>query len=352
MTFSASLPRFAEAPVKHARRSPLTVSSLLALAVACGEQGPPPAAEQRPIVGVMEVPISLRNDGPPPSDAIQLQASPSELHVNGQRVLTLERGRIPAAEIGPEGVTKLRAAIAAAPARSRAQLVLHAMVGYGTLARSVQALTEAGYREVSIAVRPLTSGAPPASMSWLALSAPRIAPAGAAPVDPAQFGGTSRNWSDFTAHWQETYDACRAARYIDCDPVPLATPEDGLLQVTLWARGQGMQIRFQRIGPPVPDPAQPRGPALIEGVRREPAGAGEEVPPTPDTDAVFTFRAEVATSADSGISQSMRPACGAAPCFTVLEADEETPVMRVVSFLGAAFPNGSAMPQLVLRLPD
>lgn len=332
------------------------LASLCATFVACGgQEEAAPAIDTTPIVGVMEVPISFRNDGSAPSDALRIEANQRELRLESVPIYQLERGRIPAAEVTPEGPTKLRTAIQGAPARSRAAITFHGMVGYGTLARTIQALTTSGYREISIAVRPMTTGSPPAAMSWLAISSPQIAPPGQAPVDPAVYGGATRPWADFQPLWEDAYAACRAGRYVDCDPSPLAFAEGGFLQVVLFARGQQMVVRFNRVGgEPIPDPAEQAagGPALIEGVRRDAPGAGEEVPPTPIGQAVFSHRAEVATAEDSAITNMMRPACGAEVCQTVIEADEETPIMRVVSLLGASFPNGSTPPQLVFRLPQ
>lgn len=330
--------------------------ALGAAAVACGgSETAEDAVDTTPIIGLMELPISHRNDAPAPADALRIEVSPTELRLDSRPVYTLERGRVPAAEITPEGLTQLRAAVQAAPARGRASIMAHGMVPYGTLVRTIQTLLASQYREILIAVRPLSpTGGAPSAASWLALSSPQIAPWGAEPVDPATYGGGSRQWRDFTSHWEESYQACRAAgvgQYTDCDPAPLATPEDGFLQAVLWARGRGMQIRFNRVGAPPPEVAAPSGPALIEGVRAQPAGAGEEEPPTPVTTGAFAFRAEVATTADSAMSGVMRPVCGASACQTVVEADDETPVLRVASMIGAAFPNGSTPPQVVFRLP-
>lgn len=333
----------------------LALSSILALAIAsaCGEEGgDAPAIDTTPIVGLMELPISHRNDGSAPSDALRIEISPTELRLDSQPVYSLERGRVPASEISPEGLTKLTTAIRGAPARSRATITAHSLVGYGTAARAVQSLTQAGYREISFAVRPLSAtGAAPTQASWLPVSAPQIAEGGREMLDPATYGGGNRPWSDFVDHWRDAYEACRAGAYVDCDPVPLAPAEGGFLQVVLWARGSGMQIRFNRSGAPPPEPVQPTGPRLIEGVGGPQPGEGEEVPPDPSVTGAFAFRATVATEAESPLSAVARPICGAAVCQTVVEADEETPMMRVLSFIGAVFPNGSTPPQLVFRLP-
>ncbi|UJR81566.1 ExbD/TolR family protein [Sandaracinus amylolyticus] len=333
------------------------LASALVLSTACGgSEAAEDAVDTTPIVGVMELPISHRGDATAPSDALRVEISPTELRLESRPVYTLERGRVPAAEVTADGLTQLRTALQAAPARPRVALTAHGMVPYGTLVRTIQTLTAAGYRDILLAVRPVSgTGAAPTAPSWMPISSPQIAPFGPEPVDPATYGGPARGWGDFTSRWEESYDACRAAgagQYTDCDPKASVTPEDGQMQVVLWARGRGMQVRFNRVGAPPPEPSKaPSGPALIEGVRAAPTGEGEEIPPDPSTTGAFAFRAEVATAADSAISGVTRPVCGASPCPTVVEADEETPVMRVVSLLGAAFPNGSSPPHLVLRLP-
>ncbi len=330
------------------------VAISLSFAVACGgSEEQTQAVDSTPIVGLMELPIAHRNDGPAPGDAMYVEISPTELRLDHQPVFTLDRGRLADSEISPEGLTKLTTALRGAPARSRVAITTHSLVPYGTASRVVQSLLAAGYREMSFAVRPHSpTGAPPSQASWLAISHPQIAQAGRGVLDPETYGGGVLQWRHFVEHWSESYAACRAGSYVDCDPVPAAPAEGGFLQTVLWARGSGMQIRFNRVGAPLPAPApgRPSAPALIEGVRAPSPTEGEEPPPDPSVSGAFAFRATVATEAQSPISNVMRPVCGASPCQVVVEADEETPMMRVLSFIGAAFPNGSMAPQIVFRL--
>ena len=58
-----------------------------------------------------------------------------------------------------------------------------------------------------------------------------------------------------------------------------------------------------------------------------------------------------ATAAESAISDMMRPLCGSHACGGVVVADKETMTMRVLSLLGAAFPDGSAPPTLAFLTP-
>lgn len=336
-------------------RAALALAPTMVLALlGCGEEAAPEeAVDTTPIVGLMELPISLRNDAPAPSGALRIEINQTELRLESRPVLELERnGRLPESAYDDTGIPALATAVHAAPARSSVSITAHSMVQWGTTLRVIQTLVAAGYRSPLIAVRtPSATGA--SSAAWMPITEPRIVAAGRQPVDPAEFGSGNRPWSDFATSWRPAYDACRAGRYVDCDFPQEAAPlaEGGFLQVRLFTRGQAMQIEFQRAGEPPPErPAG--GPALIEGVRAAaPAGAGEEVPPDPVMDATFSLRSDQAVLEDSPITGVVRPVCGAQPCQTVVEADDDTPTMRVVSLLGAAFPDGSTPPVLALRIP-
>lgn len=343
-------------------RAPVFFGASLALALpltlsACGEEAPPAPVELPPLVGALEVPIAFRNDAPQPSGALRIEASMTELRLDGQPVYTgLARGQVPDTEWTSEGLTQLLSRVRAAPARSSATLTLLGTVPYETAVRVVQTLSTAGYHDIVWAVRP--PGGNPTARGWLAMASPQVAPATGAYTFP----GTARPWEQFTAHWREMYDACRAGQYIDCDGSPNEPVPGGELQLVLWSRGQGMQMRFNQVNAPAATPTAAPRVALIEGVPAAPAANEPEAPP-PDTSGVFSFRADEATRVEtdratgtqtpsSAISTTARPVCGATPCTVLLEADAETPIMRVLSFVGAAFPNGSAAPIVAFRLPE
>lgn len=334
------------------------LAGLLSLSLlACGEDASTTAAELPPLVGTLELPIAFRNDAPLPSNALRIEASTTELRLDGQPVYTgLSRGMIPDAEWSEPALTALLARIREAPARSAAAITFMGAMPYQTAVRLVSTLSQAGYHEIAWAVRP--PGGDPSVRGWLAMSSPQIAPA----RGEYDFPGAARPWEHFTAAWRDMYDACRAGQYVDCDGAPNEPVTGGDLQVVLWTRGQGMQMRFNRIHAPEPVAAAPRQVALIEGVPQAAAPAEEEAPP-PDTSGTFSFRAEEATHVDtdrstnvqtpnSAISTTARPVCGAAPCSVILEADRETPMMRILSFVGAAFPNGSTAPIIAFRMPE
>lgn len=326
------------------RTSPTLASIVLATSVlaACGgEAAPPEDPELPPLVGALEVPISLRNDATTPSNALRIEISNTALHVDGHALYELARGVPPAAELTAEGYTQLRTRIAAIPARGIAALTIHGIAPYGTFVHVLQTLIAAGYHEFAIAVR-LPDGSP--SIRWMTITSPEIAP----DHGPVAFPGTERAWEDFTTHWSEVYDACRDGHYIDCDGTPAVAAPGGHLQLVLWSRGQGMILRFNQID--VLDGGVPAAPtvAMLPGVPQP--TSDDEPPPRPFTTGAFSFRADEATQADSAISVTTRPVCAASVCPTLVEADEGTAFMRVASLIGAAFPSGSTAPRLAFRL--
>jgi hypothetical protein len=328
------------------RHSLISITLAFVVLAACGEEAPPPDPELPPLVGALEVPISLRNGDPTPSNALRIEMSPSAMHVDGHALYDMTRGEPPDSEQTPEGYTQLRTRIASLPARGIAALTIHGMIPYGTFVRTLMTLQNAGYHEFAIAVRRPDSSP---TIHWMTFSSPEIVPS----HGPVAFPGTERPWEDFTSHWEEVYTACRSVGdrfYIDCDGLPAATAPGGHLQLVLWARGDGMIMRFNQVD--VEDAGVPpsTGVAMLPGVPQP--QSDEEPPPRPFTTGAFSFRASVATQADSAMSMTARPVCGAAVCPTVLEADVGTNFMRVMSMIGAAFPTGSTAPRIAFRIPD
>jgi hypothetical protein len=324
------------------RYSPISLALVSMVLAACGEEAPPPDPELPPLVGALEIPISLRNADPAPSNALRIEMSPTAMHVDGHALYEMTRGEPPDSEQTPEGYTQLRARVASLPARGVAALTVHAVVPYGTFVRTLQTLTAAGYHEFAIAVR-----SPDASpvIHWMTFSSPELAPA----TGPVAFPGTERPWEDFTQHWGDMYASCRTSGF-DCSGTPTVAAQGGHFQLVLWARGQGMVMRFNQVD--VTDAGVPPSTAvaMIPGVPRP--SSGDVEPPTPIATGAFSFRAEVATQADSAMSATMRPVCGAAVCPTIIEGDVGTNFMRVASMIGAAFPSGSTAPRLAFRIPE
>ncbi|HJK92939.1 MAG TPA: hypothetical protein RMH26_19560, partial [Polyangiaceae bacterium LLY-WYZ-15_(1-7)] len=297
-----------------------------------------------PVVGVMELPISFRFDSEP-QNALRVEASPTKLRVNGRTVLELEGGSLPAAESEGESIPALASAIDAAPAASVAALRLYASLPYSTTARIFATLKQKNVREAAIAVRRGQG----TEVGWLKLAGFDSRPQS---QEPHEFPAThQRPWDVLKPIWQQMREACEAGHQVNCDYESQNVAEGGNMQINLFARGNAMKVELVRFGGPDPEPSGGGGPELIEGIAPAPqAGEEEEAPPA--TDATFTWRARAATEDDSPISATMRPLCGAEGCGAVIEAEGQTATMRIISFIGAAFPNGSPDPQILFQIPE
>ena len=114
-----------------------------------------------------------------------------------------------------------------------------------------------------------------------------------------------------------------------------------------------MKVTFSQINAPEVTPTG-NGPALIEGVGPAlPRGVpGEMEPEPPATMGAYNVRHQEATNEDSALSNLVAPVCGDVTCQATVVTDASTPSMRVISMIGAAFPNGSHPPQLAFRIPE
>ena len=96
------------------------------------------------------------------------------------------------------------------------------------------------------------------------------------------------------------------------------------------------------------------GRALAQGadVDGVPQSGGGEPEVTPATEGAFTVRFQESTAADgSAISNMVAPVCADRQCQAIFLTDATAMSMRVISFLGATFPNGTQRPQVAFRLP-
>lgn len=313
-------------------------------AVGCGGEPEEPAESAEPILGVMEMPISFRFEPSEPANAVRIEASPSRLRLDGTTILEWERGRVPEASEDGLGIRELSAAIAAAPARRTAALSLHANLPYATMARIMGSLAAADVHEAAFAVRQGTTTTP----GWLGIGRFEVREQS---TEPHEWPATHmRGWPLMGEKWQEMYDACRENHYVDCAYKARNVAEGGLMHITLFARGNAVKVDLLRLGEPVPEEATPRGPALIDGIEPEPIAQDPNDAP-PATAAAFTWRFQASVEEDSPLSKTMRPICGIEPCGVLLEAEGQTQSMRIESFIGSAFPNGTPAPHVMFQVP-
>lgn len=335
------------------RASILVACSLFASTlglVACGEDEPEgEQADNTPIVGLYEIPISRRNQATAPSNAARLDISPTLMRLDGHEVVTLERGRPADSEVSDHVITKLRQQLTSGAARSQVALRIHASVPYLTFAEVLNTLESANQRDVLIAVR--TPGETPQE-AWMDLPHYQVIEHGAEP----SFEGRPAPWSAFTEHWEEVYQACRAGTYIDCDGPYARTAEGGELAMELWTRGQGMKVTWTQANPPEEEEegGGGGGVAMIEGVAAAPPDPTleEEGLSPPATTGAFNVRHQEATAEDSALSSFSQLVCGSTQCQATVVTDATTPCMRVISMIGAVFANGFTEPQLAFVLPE
>jgi hypothetical protein len=346
------------------------VLACIALGACGGDKPATEAAPTGPIVGVLELPISLRSRGAAPSDFHDLEISPTDVHLGGQPLLTLA----PGAWIAPGDrqatlVPKLAAALSKTP-HARLALTVASAIPYETVALLLATAKSAGVRSVSFKVRAPGSTS---ATGWISLDALDVRPKSKSDDEVAIAGVSKKPWSDFTSHWDDAQNACKASPTGSCAFKPTKVADGGDLKIVLHAAGQGVNVDFYRIGePPVAEPApapeKPEGkhgkhakhagkqgkkhkPELIDGVQapKDVADEAENAPPA--TEASFQFRAQEAVATPSAVSETLKPVCGAATCGVVIQADKSTLFVRVMSLLGAAFPDGTTAPFVVFELP-
>ena len=323
----------------------LGLGLILGLGVGCDEEEENQESAD-PIVGVMELPISYRYDPSAPSGAVEIEIGPSNLRVDAHTVVELENGKIPDGAVVGSVITELKHAIESGPARRAAKLRILGATPWRTTTMVLATLKAANVSDIAFEVR---QGAG-TEAGYLALGQWDVRDQSDEFHEPP--ATYARSWSEIADVWEEMYGACRDGQYVDCAFKPAAIAEGGKMHMTLFARGNGVKIDLQRYGAPEPEQAAAPEPALLDGIAPDPAEQEEELPPA--TTAAFTWRYQATTpSADEEnvVAKTLRPLCGSRPCGALVEAEAQTPTMRVISLLGAAFPNGTDAPYVMLQVP-
>jgi biopolymer transport protein ExbD len=324
--------------------------------VGCGDKKDEQAqAPLGPALGVLEIPIALRNGDPAPADAHKVEINMTELRVNDQVVVKLDNGKVPAAEVQDGVLPKVKAALAS-PSRARMSLAVHASLPYETAAQVIHTAVTAGLHQLAFQVRK-PGGAN--ELGWLDVNSVQTTPrsddeVAITSVDP-------RKWDDFTAQWQAMYDACRGSKTGNCPFVPGAVAQGGNLKIVLYASGQGVNLNFQRVGlSPEQLAAEEKARQAKLAKEKEDAIQGrvkrtdvekDLAEGDPATEASFQFRSREATDKESPLTDVMAPLCGPKACGAVVSADKNTLMIGVVSVIGASFADGSAAPSLAFELP-
>jgi hypothetical protein len=338
----------------------------IACAIACGEQSAASVqATKPPALGPLELPVSLRAQDPAPSDFYEVEITPSELRVGREVVLALHNGRVPAGERDAATLPKLTAIFKQTP-RARLALSAHAMLAYETFSLTLGSAAAAGIHQLSVQVRSPGGGV---STGWLSPAGfqlgpgTSVSPAGqAARHDDVAFADLpARNWDEFTAAWETMHGACAAKSQTGgCGYVNPSVARGGRLKLVLRAKGQGVNLEFFRVG------LTPEQLAREEKQRKQSLSAHKEdfmqgrmvktdlekelLEGPPASEASFQFRAEEALTSPSALSAVLAPLCGSRRCGALVSADPITPIVRVISLIGAAFPDSAAAPVLAFEM--
>ena len=311
--------------------------------------------EEGPLLGLLELPVSLRNRAASPSNFHKIEVSPEELRVNGEPLLKLVSGKAPEADISGTEIPRLTALLGK-PTRSVLSLEVHAQVPYWTTSLILGSANKAGISNVSFHVRKPTGGT---DDGWLEIKGFAVAPESPEDADVTFSNVQKRDWKDFTAVWESVYDACRSAMSGNCAYKPERIAEGGFLKMVLLAVGQGVNINFYRTGVSAEaddeaakeaEKAKPKKVQMLDGIANaDPVADVLEAPPA--TVALFQFRANEALKAPSPVAATIQPLCGSNACGIVVKAERRTMTVRVLSLIGAAFPDGTAAPTIGFEVP-
>ena len=340
------------------RRVALAACALIACA--CGkEEGKPDTAAR---LGVLELPIAHRTEDAPPGNAAQLEITPGALLVEGEEVLPLDKGKLPASELAGYDIGKLKRTLAGKPALA---ISVYSATPYATLARVVHSALSAGIEGLTFKVRRPNATS---KTGWLTIPRSHFTEA----ADDGKFAEADLlPWDSFGGAWEESLAACQVSAKADCGYRPISKAQGGKLDMLLRVRGSGIALRFRQAGA-APQatvgaglheqvaragsrklddkPKRRKRAELLDGVSGS-AARDPEAPPEPSTEHVFTLRGDQATADPSPVTGIVRPVCGGVSCPVVLDAEGISMSGQVLGLLGAAFPDGSPAPRVAWVLP-
>ena len=342
-------------------RKPLSIvlgslTCCLLISACGGEEKDEAAAEgpKGPVLGVLELPVALRTGDAAP-DGRKVEVGLTELRVDDKTVLTLDSGKITAADRSGDVAPKLKDALQT-PAKNAIVLSAHSGLPYDTIALIMSSAYAAGIRDLALAVRKPGGSTESGFAVYKNFS---ITPRTDDEVTIASV--QPHKWDEMTAAWQAMHDACRAAETGSCAYVPTEPAKGGNLKIMLHAAGQGVNLDFFRVGltsEQLAEEEKLRTAALaakkediVQGRKKQTDVAEDLEAGPPANETLFQFRAQEALEVPSALSETMRPLCGNRQCGAVVSAEAATLLVRVASLIGAAFPDGSAAPALAFELP-
>jgi biopolymer transport protein ExbD len=332
-------------------RTALVLVSFVLMQFGCGSKEEVKAPAQ-PIVGILELPVSLRSNAAEPTDAHKVEINLTELRVDDGNSLKLDVGKIAASERSGTVVPKLDAALSS-PARTRLAIEVHSTVPYETIVAVLESARKAGIRNASFKVRKPGGGA---ATGWLEFNDyDVIMPT----EDEVKFDRVApHEWADFVNAWDLMAGYCRRSPTGSCVEKPVKIAEGGHVQIELFSAGTGVNFKFTRVGAPPPEVVQQEEEKKLKRKlkpeEKSPVLAGlppdlvEKFDQLPfATEAGFQFRGSEAVKAPSALTATMEPVCGKTACGIVVTGRHDTVAIWLIAMIGAAFPDGTAAPQAV-----
>jgi biopolymer transport protein ExbD len=330
---------------------------LAAVAIGCGkEEPPPPTGPVVAPIGVLELPVSLRSGDQGPSGNYKLELSPGGIRLEDNALMALDNGNVPADQVQNGIIPTLKAALTGG--RARIALSVNASLPYQTAALVLNTAAAAGIRNASFQVR--KPGGAGANIGWMSVD--NFAMTAKTDLEVKSASVAPRPWDDFAKSWEPIYDACRGARTGSCAYVQTNVAQGGNLKIVLHASGHGVNINFFRVGidpeslaaevaTREADIARKKRDFLDGRMKQMDLEAELLKAEEPASQALFQFRSEEALNGPSALSATLRPLCGTSACSAVISADANTLMVRVVSLIGAAFPDGTPPASLAFEMP-
>jgi hypothetical protein len=342
----------------------LTVLILVSwLAVGCsffkGDERAPGASAAdevgRPLVD-MDLPVSLRRGDPQPTDAHQLEATSEQLRLGGVPIIPFgPNGRVNDTDKSNGIIPKLEAALKS-PSHATLAVRMQANLPYETVALILNSAKSAGVMNASFAVREVGNSS---KTGWL--NADGYVMSSKADDMPPIPSVAPKTWESFTAKWATVTEACRTAQTGNCAYADANFARGGSLKIELFSSGRGINVDFYQRGlTPEQEKAEEQKRAKELAKKKEDFLQGRIAHDDmvkflllgdPSTQALFQFRYQEALSAPSSLTGTMAPLCHQERCGVLVAADEVSPMVRVVSMMGAAFPDGTAQPAFAFEMP-
>lgn len=336
----------------------LTLAPLAAIGCATEDAAPGASAENevdRPLSD-MELPVSLRTGDPAPTSAYAIEATTEQLRIDGAPVLALTKGRVAKTDANFDTGVIPKLAERLKGGKSALAMRVQANLPYETTALIVGTAAKAGIFNVGFQVR--KTGATPQT-GWLDVS--QFVMSSRADDLPPITGAPTQSWNAFTEKWQTVLEGCKTAKTGNCAYVDDNFAVGGTLKIELFASGRGVNVDFYRRGLTPEQEAEEEKDRMRQLAQKKEDFLQGRISHDdmveilllgdPSTQALFQFRYQEALTGPSAIAETMAPICHSTKCGVVMSAETITPMLNVLSLLGAAFPDGTQMPALAFEQP-